>query len=308
MNLTLPVPTVTLGPTYATQNNTAFDAVDAHDHSTGKGVQVTPAGLNIDRDFDIAQQIMTNIGQARLFSQAGTLSGASDLRTVYAVGDDLHYRDGSGNNVRITTGGALDASSIGGISGLVAPAAASWVSASTKYLWETDSAQGINATMEMADIIIKEALIGANGITIESPASLASAYTLTLPTALPSSITEPLLVSTSGVISTGQIQTANIASSAVNADKLNTDAVENAKIKDKAVSKAKQESITFNTDGTDPGVGGISKDSLQTGSKGTAGFTNASSAILTTTGRPVMVYIEYGNSSLNTLLLPLFKN
>jgi len=46
MNMTLPIPTVTLGPEYANQNNAAFLVTDSHDHSSGKGVPVPTSDLH----------------------------------------------------------------------------------------------------------------------------------------------------------------------------------------------------------------------------------------------------------------------
>ena len=53
MNLSLPVPTSTVGPAWASQLNTAVEVVDDHDHSSGKGKKVTPAGISINADLDI---------------------------------------------------------------------------------------------------------------------------------------------------------------------------------------------------------------------------------------------------------------
>jgi hypothetical protein len=44
MNLSLPTVSVTIGPTWATQLNTALETVDVHDHTSGKGVQVPLPG------------------------------------------------------------------------------------------------------------------------------------------------------------------------------------------------------------------------------------------------------------------------
>jgi hypothetical protein len=48
MTISLPTVGVTAGPTYASLVNAAFETVDAHDHTTGKGVQVPTAGININ--------------------------------------------------------------------------------------------------------------------------------------------------------------------------------------------------------------------------------------------------------------------
>ena len=40
MGLVLPTPGERLGPTWATDLNTALTLVDSHDHSSGKGIQI----------------------------------------------------------------------------------------------------------------------------------------------------------------------------------------------------------------------------------------------------------------------------
>lgn len=45
MSLTLPTVSVTPGPLWATENNTAFTTIDSHDHTSGKGKLLAPASL-----------------------------------------------------------------------------------------------------------------------------------------------------------------------------------------------------------------------------------------------------------------------
>ncbi len=54
-NMTLPVPVVgtSLGSQYAYDVNNCMGLIDSHDHSFGKGVQITPNGLNISTDLPI---------------------------------------------------------------------------------------------------------------------------------------------------------------------------------------------------------------------------------------------------------------
>ena len=52
MNLSLPIPGVTKGPTWATLVNKAFQAIDEHDHSPGKGKFISMSNLIIKEDVD----------------------------------------------------------------------------------------------------------------------------------------------------------------------------------------------------------------------------------------------------------------
>ena len=113
MILDLPTVSVTLGPEWAQDLNAALTLVDAHDHSTGKGVKVTPAGLNINGDLTIGSSNLTNVKSTRYTNNASTLVGASDLRAVYVTGGDLYYNNGGGTAVQITSGAAVTAASDG---------------------------------------------------------------------------------------------------------------------------------------------------------------------------------------------------
>jgi hypothetical protein len=106
MNLSLPVPTVTLGPEYAVQNTTAFEVVDAHDHSSGKGVRIPVAGLNINAQLNFNNNRPYSLLSAQFNSQLVTLTGASNANSVYSVNGDLYWTNGSGVAVQLTSGAA----------------------------------------------------------------------------------------------------------------------------------------------------------------------------------------------------------
>lgn len=111
MGLILPVPLMTAGPGYAYLLDAAQYIIDAHDHSSGKGVQITPAGINISSDLTFAQNNATNLRTARLYNNSSFSAGINDKTCLYALNNELYYIDGAGNNVQITLNGALDLSS-----------------------------------------------------------------------------------------------------------------------------------------------------------------------------------------------------
>jgi len=110
MTLILPTVSATLGPLWASELNTALTLVDSHDHSTGKGVKITPSGLNINADLSLQSNDLTLVRTVALNSQAATLS-AADVRSVYSVLGDLYYNNGSGTAVQITSGASVQSSS-----------------------------------------------------------------------------------------------------------------------------------------------------------------------------------------------------
>lgn len=113
MNLTLPEPSVTIGPEWATTLNTAITAIDAHDHVT-VGQRIPTAGLNINAELDFNANSLSNFDEATFKNNT---TDSTTVNSAYVKNGDLYFRDSSGNNVRVTSGGALDLSGTGGITG-----------------------------------------------------------------------------------------------------------------------------------------------------------------------------------------------
>lgn len=104
MNMNLPVPTTTVGPDWAEELNTALEVVDEHDHSAGKGIPVPTSGINIDADLDMNSNKLNAVKAVSLDSQPASLSGASNVRTVYSIAGDLWYNNDAGVAVQVTSG------------------------------------------------------------------------------------------------------------------------------------------------------------------------------------------------------------
>lgn len=110
MNLILPDVSITAGPQWATLLNAAFNLIDSHDHSSGKGALITPAGLNISSDLTFAQNNATNLRTVRLFPNGSFSPVSTDKTCLYANGGELFYIDAAGNVVQITLNGSVDVS------------------------------------------------------------------------------------------------------------------------------------------------------------------------------------------------------
>ena len=182
MNLVIPVVGTDPGPDWASNLNISLTTIDSHDHSTGKGVQITPTGLNISSDLTFQGNNATNLKSSRYNSQSAVLTGPSDLGCLYNVNGDLYYNDGSANNIRITQSGGV-AGTPGSISNLTSPASAAYVSGSQTFVWQ--SAANTAATMDAGSLIIRNLTASSYGITLQAP-TLASNYNVTLPS-LPAS-------------------------------------------------------------------------------------------------------------------------
>lgn len=179
-NMSLPVPVVGQdpGPDYAGNVNSSLTLIDAHDHSSGKGVQVTPAGLNINADLPVNGNNFTLTRSVRFQGQSAVFSAAADIGCLYEVLGELYYRDGSSNNVKITNNGNV-AGAAGSIAGLVSPASANYVSAQSVFVWQ--SAASTPANMDAGSYIFRNITANSKGITLSAPSALATNYSLVLP-------------------------------------------------------------------------------------------------------------------------------
>lgn len=290
MFMDLPVVSTTPGPEWSSLLNDALsEVVDSHDHTSGKGVPIKSASINIDADLDFQQWSAINLVSSQYVDQADALSGTN---LTYFLSGDLYVIDGSGRSVRITENGAISAASFGGITGLVSPASASFATDTFTWLYDT----GKYALMASGPLLLRrDGETNPQAIRITPPASLAAAYTLTLPGALPAS-NAYLYADNSGAlafataalsnsVNTAAIQgsavsTAKIADGAVSSVKIAASNVVTSKIADANVTRAKLEAVgqqvssgaTFNltTPATWTDVTGVT-------------------VTITTSGRPVVV-------------------
>lgn len=197
-NMNMPVPVVSTdpGPDWATNIDACLSIVDSHNHSAGMGVQINPSGIDINSDFPMNANNITESRSLRFEPQSSAISNSADLGCLYELGVDLYYKDGSGNNVRMTQGGAV-AGSAGTITGLPSGTASASFAAGT-FTWQ--SATNTAATMSQGPTKISQAVASGKGVTISANGSQAADYSLTLPLALPT-IQSTIISDTSGNLS-----------------------------------------------------------------------------------------------------------
>jgi hypothetical protein len=175
MGLIVPTVGQELGPAWANDINADLGILDQHNHSNGEGVQITPAGLNINIDLSLQGNNLTEINGLELSNLSVLLPGALPyLTTIYAANGNLYFNDGAGNQVKITSGGAVNATSSGISSGT---ATASFVGG----VLVVDSNVNTPANIQGASILIGNNVSGSNFVTLQAQNSLASSYSLTLP-------------------------------------------------------------------------------------------------------------------------------
>ena len=141
MNLTLPVPSVTLGPQWANELNTALSTIDSHDHSNGNGTTIKTAGIEINADLDFNEFAVFGLKSAKLATQSAVLTGSTHAQSVWSYNGDLYYTSAAGIAVQVTSGGALAAvpSSVVGMDFAIISSNATIPASGTLVLYSVDT-------------------------------------------------------------------------------------------------------------------------------------------------------------------------
>ena len=196
-NMNLPVPQVgnENGPLYATDVNGCFSIVDAHNHTPGSGVLITPPAMNISSDLTFQDNRATLLYSLTFTPQTAPLTAATpDLAALYVAGADLYYNDVNGNQIRMTQNGGI-VGSPGTISGLVPPASASYVSAQSTFVFQ--SAVNTPAGIDAGPISIGNLTLNSFTTTINANSGIGADYNITL-AAAPPGVLSLLTMDTSG--------------------------------------------------------------------------------------------------------------
>lgn len=197
MNLIVPTVSEDPGPDWANNINASLSIIDSHNHTSGQGVQINPAGININSDLAMNNYNLTDAKSVRFTAQNSPLAGGDDLGCLYVSGSDLYYNDESANQVRITQGGSVTGST-GTITGLPSGTASASYAAST---FTFQSATNTPANMAVGPLIIGANSVSPYTVTLAPSVSQAANYNLVFPLALPVS-TSFFNVDTSGNMAT----------------------------------------------------------------------------------------------------------
>lgn len=107
----IPTPGQDPGPDYAVNISNALTKLSSLTHtgaSNNDGPLIPTAGLNINADLPINNNDLTGVRSVRFQSQAGTINSAGDIGCSYVNAGNLYFIDGSGNQIKITSGGGLN--------------------------------------------------------------------------------------------------------------------------------------------------------------------------------------------------------
>jgi len=182
--------------------NAALMLIDPHDHTSGKGVQVPTAGININADLTFAGFGAINLGRVA-FTAVTALSSGSKALFVSSSDNELYWRTNAGANVKLTSGASLNTSLIGGIAGDYASAGAevAYDDSEDRYTFKQQGSPKPWARVASGPVRIHEfGTTESVYVELAAPGALGASYTVTLPTAAPGS-TSILQMDSSGVVS-----------------------------------------------------------------------------------------------------------
>lgn len=298
-NMGLPEPIVgqTTGTAYATYINQSLTLIDRHDHTPGNGVQITPAGLNINSTVDFQGNSVIDLTGANFELQsidptlAQTLYVKDGSETIPLP--DLWYFDGN-THIQITSNGQT-ATTLANLPGQTYAAGT--------FTWRQGAGSTTPAQFDIGSIIIRPTTAGAStGVTLVAPP--AANFTLTFPTALP--VTQSLVT----IDSSGNIATPFSVSGGLSGSALADNSVTNAKLVNKTVDSTKIADgglvTSVYADGSvtrvkqAPVGEQYSSSSPVTYNPGpTFAVVTNLSVTITTTGRPVIIMLVNGAISMN---------
>ncbi len=175
MNLQLPTVNVDNGLTWEMDVNYNTQIIDAHNHSSGNGVQIPPSGLNINSDLSFQNNSAIALKSLILTDQTSD----AVFNSIYSISGELYWNDGASNVVKITSGGTVNATSSGISSG---SASASFVSS----VLVVNAAAATPANIQVGSVLLGNNVASSNFLTLAPPAAMASSFSLTLPS-LPAS-------------------------------------------------------------------------------------------------------------------------
>lgn len=293
MNLVISTVSVDSGLMWEQNLNASLTVIDGHNHTSGSGVQIPSAGININ-----AALSFNNFSAAAL--QATTFQQQSSLSTLNSlfVGTDgnLYFNDGAGDpSIKITFGGAVNVTS----SGIVGAGGAS--AAFVSGTLTVQSAVNTPGNISGGSLLLGNIVAASNFLTLAPPSSMASSYTLTLIPQASLSTGTIVTVNSSGNMGTTTPDAIGSSMTSIGADAIaismgatgaNSIGTEMTATGANAVANTRTRAT-----GSTVAVGGVAVSTVTSYSNSTGTFTAITTVTITTSGRPVVVRLAPANSN-----------
>lgn len=186
MGMVTPTPGADSG-TWDDKINACFVQVDEHDHTSGKGVPVPVAGLDIDDDLPMGGFFITGLGKISFSTIAAPTTGSKNL-FVSSADNELYWRTNSGTNVKLTNGTSINTTLVGGIVGDYSSVGASVSYEDSNKRYKLLTQTGTWARLATGPVRIYE-YNTSESVYVEhaAAAALGASYTVTWAAAVPGS-------------------------------------------------------------------------------------------------------------------------
>jgi hypothetical protein len=183
--------------------NAALGLVDAHDHTSGKGVLIASAALNINADVAWGGYFISALGKASFTAIAAPSTGSKSL-FVSSADNELYWRTNGGTNVKLTKGASINPSLVGGIGGVYATVGAEVANDDANQVYtfkDQESPTKKWARLASGPVRIYE-FDTTESVYVEHAvaAALASSYTVTWPAALSAAALNIVRISSTGAV------------------------------------------------------------------------------------------------------------
>lgn len=270
------------GLTWEQNLNNALKIIDGHNHSPGSGVQIPSSGINISSILSFNNNVASGMQAVTFIPQ----SSFAPLYSIYVQGVDLYYNDGTPNNIQITAGGLVNATSSGLTNGT---GTASFTSSTLSVYLTADSTNPAN--VKAASILLGNNVTASNFLTLNAPAALASNISQTLPNN-PAATKIVTLDSSGNYAAATDVDnsTLQISSNIISVKNLG---INTAQLADGAVTPAKRSALGQQLSS--------SSGTFSTTSTSAVDVTNLTITI-TTTGRPVWIGLISDGTGVVSLL------
>lgn len=188
LNLIIPVPGTRIGPTYASDEVTAFYGIDSW--AQALAAHVSTAGIDTTNDADFNNHLVNAVKGVVFSAQTTLLTGSGYVGTLQQSGSDLWWVPTTGVPMRMTIGSSLNftavSGGIGGDYGLTL-AQVTYNDTTKEYIFRSDATTP--AKLNSADHKFLPATAGATfGVTLAAPSGMLSNKTFTLPAAVPNGV------------------------------------------------------------------------------------------------------------------------
>lgn len=178
--------------------NAMMALIDAHDHTSGKGVAVPVSGMSFNADINLTTFGAT-LSKVTFNTIAAPVSGSKNL-FVNSADNELYWRSNAGTNVKLTSGATINTSLVGGIVGDYSSVSALFAFSDADKVYTAKTQTSTWARLATGPVRIYE-YNTTESVYVEHAvaAALASSYTVTWPAAVPAADAY-LQISAAGVL------------------------------------------------------------------------------------------------------------